>query len=74
MRTLALLLCGIETADIETLLWQFKSAVSGFYGNVNEGWDESSVVHCIPVDWKSFSLYHLLIECCSTDLEVGSAG
>jgi len=28
----------------------FKFRISGFYGNVNEGWDESSVVHRIPTD------------------------
>jgi len=31
-------------------LWWFKFGISGFYGNVNEGWDESSVVHRIPTD------------------------
>jgi len=44
------------------------------YGNVNEGWDESSVVHCMPTDWIKLSPYRLLIECCSADLEVGSCG
>ena len=34
----------------ETWLWRFKFGISGFYGNVNEGWDESSVVHRIPTD------------------------
>ena len=30
---------------------------SGFYGNVNEGWDECSVVHHITTDWiKLFTL------------------
>ena len=32
-------------------LWQFKFGISGFYGNVNKDWDESSVVHRIPTDW-----------------------
>ena len=26
----------------KTRLWQFKFGIGGFYGNVNEGWDESS--------------------------------
>jgi len=34
----------------KTRLWQFKFGISGFYGNVNEGWDESSVDHRIPTD------------------------
>jgi len=40
----------------KTRLWQFKFGISGFYGNVNEGWDESvdCVVHHIPTDWIKF--------------------
>jgi len=34
----------------KTRLWWFKFGISGFYGIVNEGWDESSVVHRIPTD------------------------
>jgi len=34
----------------KTLLWCFKFGISGFYGNVNEGWEESSAVHGIPTD------------------------
>ena len=34
----------------KTRLWWFKFGISGFYGNVNEGWDETSVVHHIPTD------------------------
>jgi len=35
--------------------WQMSKAwfifgIGGIYGNVNEGWDESSVVHPIPTD------------------------
>jgi len=49
------------------LLW-FKFGISGFYGNINEGWDESSVVHHIPPDW--IKLFTLPI----VDLEVDSSG
>jgi len=32
------------------------------YSNVNEGWDESSVVHCIPTDWiKLFILAQVVV-------------
>jgi len=41
---------------LNTLLWRFKFGISGFYGNVNEGWDESSVVHHIPTNW--IKLFH----------------
>jgi len=34
----------------KTRLWQFKIGIGGFYGNVNEGWDESCVVDRIPTD------------------------
>ena len=34
----------------KTRLWRVKFGISGFYGNVNEGWDESSVVRRIPTD------------------------
>jgi len=34
----------------KTQLWRFMFGFSGFYGNVNEGWDESSVVHRIPTN------------------------
>jgi len=55
----------------KTRLWWFNFGISGIYGNVNEGWDESSVVHRIPTD---FSPYRFLIERRSADLEVGSSG
>ena len=34
----------------KTLLWRFKIGIDGLCGNVNEGWDESSVVHRTPAD------------------------
>ena len=34
----------------KTWLWRFKFGISGFYSKVNEGWDESSVVHRVPTD------------------------
>ena len=34
----------------KTQLWWFKFGISGFFGNVDEGWDESSVFHRIPTD------------------------
>jgi len=34
----------------KTRLWRFKFGISEFYGSINEGWDESSVVHRIPTD------------------------
>jgi len=35
----------------------FKFGIDGLCGNVNEGWDESSVVHRTPADYiKLFTL------------------
>ena len=34
----------------KTRLQSFKFRIGGFYGNVNEGWDESCVLHHIPTD------------------------
>jgi len=47
---LALLLRGIQMGDVKDLVMAVKFGISGFYGNINEGWDESSVVHRIPTD------------------------
>jgi len=48
------------------LLWQFKFGMDGLCGNVNEGWDESSVVHRTPADdIKLFSL--LIVDCTLLD-------
>jgi len=39
------------------LVWRFKFGINGVYGNINEGWDESSVVHRIPTNCiKLFTL------------------
>jgi len=41
----------------ETWLWWLKFGISGLCGNVNEGWNESSVAHRIPTDYiKLFTL------------------
>jgi len=43
----------------KTPLWQLKLyfGIGGFYGNVNEGWDESCVVNRIPTNQiKLFTL------------------
>ena len=41
----------------KTQLWWFKFGISVFYGNLSQGWDESSVVHRIPIDQiKLFTL------------------
>ena len=29
----------------KTRLWRVKLGINGVYGSINEGWDESSVVH-----------------------------
>jgi len=34
----------------KTRLWQLKIGIDELCGNVNEGWDESSVVHHTPAD------------------------
>jgi len=44
----------------KTQLWRFAFEFSGFYSNINEGWDESSVVHHTPTDW--IKLFTLLID------------
>jgi len=39
-------------ADVKDLV-----GISVFYGDINEGWDKSSIVHCTPTDWiKVFTL------------------
>ena len=41
----------------KTRLWRFKLGINGVYGSINEGWDESSVVHRIPTNCiKLFTL------------------
>jgi len=47
---LALLFVEFKREMSKTWLWRFKFGISGFYSNVNEGWNESSVVHRIPTD------------------------
>jgi len=43
----------------KTRLWQLMFGISGFYGNLNGGLDESRVVHRIPTD--QIKLFTLLI-------------
>jgi len=38
---------GIQTGDVKDSV---MFGISRFYGNVNEGWDESIVVHRMPTD------------------------
>ena len=45
---LALLLRGIEGVKDSVMAVQVWN--QWVYGNINEGWDESSVVHYIPTD------------------------
>ena len=46
----------------------YGGGINGVYSNINEGWDESSVVHHIPTNCiKLFTLP-------SADLDVGSPG
>jgi len=56
----------------KTQLWRFKFGIGGLFDNINEGWDESSVVHCTLNEY--IKLFTLLIGRCSTDLQVGSSG
>ena len=38
-------------------LWRFKFGINGVYGNINEDWDESIIVHRIPTNCiKLFTL------------------
>jgi len=44
---LALFFVELQTGDVK---YSVIVVQIWFYGNVNEGWDESSVVHRIPTD------------------------
>jgi len=54
---LALLLLGIQMGDVKDTVMAVHVWNQWVYGNLNGGWDESSVVHRIPTDQiKLFTL------------------